>query len=350
MNRSERESLFKNFILFFALLEILLTFIFFFFFEDKKKDIYELLLSRMQVCSFTLQCNEFTYDFYPRSSKVLVNKLYPSKNEIYALFPLPTSKKYYLKVSYSNQQLQNEIEQLFFNIVTMFIFASVVILFVSFVLTLYTLKPIRQALKINQEFIKDILHDFNTPISAMILNLELLKKECNSPLLLRLQKSIDTIVSLQDNLRIFLKNIKEGKQEVHCNKLLRDRVNYFKALYPKLHFKIIEKSDLILLTQKELLTRIFDNLLSNACKYNKKNGSITIIVERRKVIIEDTGKGIKNSKRVFDRFYKEHDRGIGIGLSIVKKLCEELDIKIDIESEIGKGTKVVLEFNENDLL
>ena len=89
---------------------------------------------------------------------------------------------------------------------------------------------------------------------------------------------------------------------------------------------------------KDAFSRIIDNLLSNAYKYNKKDGFIKIILKDKLLIIEDSGKGIKNPSKIFDRFYKENDRGIGIGLHIVKKLCDELDIKVSVKSEIGKGS------------
>jgi len=345
LNRSERESLYKNFLIFFTLLELMLALLFFFFYNDKKKDIYELLLKRMQVCSYTLNCKDFDYDFYPKNGKALVNKLYTDKEELYALFPLPTSKRYYLKISYKYPKLQEDIQELASSILSLFAFASLLIMVLAFVLTLYTLQPIRQALKINQEFIKDILHDFNTPISAMVLNIEMAKRECKSPFLDRISQSIETILALQENLRLFLKNIKSEPNKISLNQLVKDRLRYFSSLYPNLHFQLQERAKVTLYIQKDLLTRILDNLLSNAAKYNKRGGYVRAIVERNRLIIEDSGKGIKDRKRVFDRFYKESDRGIGIGLSIVKKLCDELDIKIDIESEVGKGTRVSLKFN-----
>jgi signal transduction histidine kinase len=97
-----------------------------------------------------------------------------------------------------------------------------------------------------------------------------------------------------------------------------------------------------LLTNKEAFSRIIDNLLSNAAKYNKQNGSININLKNSNLYIVDTGIGIKEPKKVFNRFYKEQERGIGIGLHIVKKLCEELNIKISLKSELDKGTTFIL--------
>jgi len=296
----------------------------------------------MQVCSYTLSCKEFEYDFAPIEEGVLPNKLYFTPNEIYALFSIPKSKKFYLKISYSNQKLEGDIRSLFLNLLTLYFLATLIILGLAFFFTLYSLKPIRDALKLNREFIKDILHDFNTPISSMIINLVMLKKGCDSPYIERIEQSLNTIVSLQDNLRHFLKNIKSDKSKVNLNALVKERIGCFKNLYPNLTFEVVEKAKVTLFTQQELLVRIIDNLISNACKYNKPNGKVEVTILKHKLIIADTGRGIKNKNRVFDRFYKESDRGIGIGLSIVKKLSEELDIQIELESKVGEGTKVTL--------
>ncbi len=299
----------------------------------------------MQVCSYTLKCKNFEYDFFPKKKRLLTNKLYKENDEVFALFPIPNSKKFYLKISYKNEHLLEDKKELFWNIAWIFSIASIIIMGLSILFTLYSLQPIRKALHINQEFIKDILHDFNTPISSMILNLEMLKKNCDSPFIKRIEQSIDTIVSLQDNLRLFLKNIKSNATDVDINRLVEERIDYFRSLYPNLQFTIINNTKLKIHAPKDLLVRILDNLLSNACKYNKKRGYVKIIIDNNTLTIKDSGRGIKNSQKVFDRFYKESDRGIGIGLSIVKKLCEELDIKIDISSEPGKGTKVTLKFS-----
>jgi signal transduction histidine kinase len=86
---------------------------------------------------------------------------------------------------------------------------------------------------------------------------------------------------------------------------------------------------------------IIDNLISNAFKYNKKGGYIKVYLDKSYLVIEDSGIGIKDTKKIFDRFYKENERGIGIGLSIVKKLCEELKIDIKVSSN-SNGTKIKL--------
>ena len=116
--------------------------------------------------------------------------------------------------------------------------------------------------------------------------------------------------------------------------------------YINLRYSIKIESDIYIKSNKKGLTRIIDNLLSNASKYNIDNGTVDITYQRDKKIltISDSGIGIKNPSKVFDRFYKEHDRGVGIGLHIVQKLCNELNINISIESRVGVGTTIFLKF------
>jgi signal transduction histidine kinase len=101
----------------------------------------------------------------------------------------------------------------------------------------------------------------------------------------------------------------------------------------------------MLTCNKDAFIRILDNLLTNAAKYNKKNGSVFVTYKENVLEIEDTGIGIKNPDKVFQRFYKEHERGIGIGLHIVKKLCDELGIRIGLTSEVGTGTSFFLKLD-----
>jgi signal transduction histidine kinase len=61
-------------------------------------------------------------------------------------------------------------------------------------------------------------------------------------------------------------------------------------------------------------------------------------------VIRDNGKGIKNTAKIFDRFYKEHERGLGIGLHIVKKLCDTMHISIYVKSTLGSGSLFTLNF------
>ena len=94
----------------------------------------------------------------------------------------------------------------------------------------------------------------------------------------------------------------------------------------------LELKTVIRHSNEDALRRILDNLLSNACKYNKAQGSVTVRLNVEGFSIVDSGIGIKDRQKVFERFYKEGERGLGIGLHIVKKLCETLGFDISLNS------------------
>lgn len=323
------------------LFEVLLAINFWHEYQVKKVEIEDKIHIEMKLCAFTLQCTGLKTDFVDRSEKKEENILYKDGN-FYSYFKVPTAEKYLMKVMYSKVNYMKRVEKLEGKLTRKFWLYSLFAMLISLFFSIYTLMPLQRALRLNEEFVKDILHDFNTPISSMLINLKLFKREIGeSPKLQRLENNIQSILSLQENLRIFLKGLPSHSESFSLNELVQDRVDFFAVLYPDVTYKTsIDKT--LLETNRDAFTRILDNLLSNAGKYNKANGEVTIVLQNNSLIIQDTGKGIKHPLKVFDRYYKEQERGIGIGLHIVKKLCDELVIPIAIHSKEGEGTKVRL--------
>ena len=135
------------------------------------------------------------------------------------------------------------------------------------------------------------------------------------------------------------------KDEIELDKVVLQRVDYFKNIYKNLEYQTLVKPVKINSNQ-EAIVRIIDNLLSNASKYNKQNGFVKVTLNEYELAIEDSGKGIEKVDKIFDRFYKENDRGLGIGMHIVKKFCDELGIGIDVKSELNIGTIVKLDLDK----
>ena len=298
----------------------------------------------MRVCSFDLKCNNFTIDFVPIEKQELY-KLYKNDKGLDSYFPIFDAQSYYLNFHLPKKDYDKSLEHIFSKMIKLY-FATLFVIFIfSILFSIYALYPLRSALLLTQEFIKDILHDFNTPLSSLQINSYMLKRDVGeNEKITRIEQSIQNILALQENLKAYLFNYEQTKESLELSSFLKQRVELIEKNFPDIAFNIeVEKTTLEI--NKSALSRICDNIISNAAKYNKKNGTILLKYDTRKKLlsIEDSGKGIANPSKIFNRFYKEQERGIGIGLHIVKKLCDELKIGIDVKSKVGVGTTFTLQ-------
>ena len=341
MKAYELESFLKSFLIFLILLEVLLAINFWNEYRVKKIEIEDKIHVEMKLCAYKIECKNLKTDFVDKHEDREENILYKD-GDFYAYFEVPTAEQYLMKVVYPQSNYAPRVKALENKLFKKFWIYSIFAALVSLLFSIYALLPLQRALRINEEFVKDILHDFNTPISSMLINLKLFKREIgDNSKIQRLENNIQSILSLQDNLHIFLKGVPAQSENFSLKELIKSRVNYFEVLYPDIHYKT-SIDNTILRTNKDAFTRIIDNLLSNAGKYNIANGDVHIVLQESSLSVHDTGKGIKKPDKVFDRYYKEQDRGIGIGLHIVKKLCDELIIPINIQSRENEGTKIGL--------
>jgi signal transduction histidine kinase len=294
-----------------------------------------------------MKCKQFTYDFVDKNTSKL-NDVF-EENGLHSYFPIPKSNKYYMEISYPLNAYEQDIKKITTLYWVKFIIATLFLFIIALFFTLYSLKPIRKALQLNDEFIKDILHDFNTPITSIQLNIKMLNEENKENIFIkRITQGINNIVLLQNNLKDFLQQSPSQNEKVDIAELAKTRLNIIKDTYPKLTYNYEKKNDLIYVSNKEILSRIFDNLLSNASKYNKVNGEVSIVVKGTCLFFKDTGKGIQNVDKVMKRYYKEQERGLGLGLHIVQKLIDELNIEIQIKSQLGIGSTFILDFKHLD--
>lgn len=346
LKKVELESLIKSFLLFFISQALLVGALFFLEYNKEIKALDDSLFNEMRVCSYDLKCEEFGIDFVPKE-KVDLYKLYKNSGGLSSYFSISGSKKNALKIYYTKKKYTHKIDEVQRSLTLSFLLVLLVITLFSVVFSFYTLSPLRNALKMTEEFIKDILHDFNTPLSTLRLNLSMLKSKVGeSKQITRIENAVQNILNLQSNLRSYLTNHELQKEEFDLKEFLEERVSLVEKNYKGILYSVEVEAKKVKLN-RDSFARIVDNILSNAGKYNRVNGSVTLSYENNKLIIKDTGKGIKNPKKVFERFYKEQERGIGIGLHIVKKLCDEMGIKISLTSEVGVGSSFVLEMNSS---
>lgn len=343
MKKVELESLIKSFLLFFISQTLLVGALFFLEYNKEIQALDDKLFNEMRVCSYDLKCDEFGIDFVSKE-KFELYKLYKDDTGLNSYFSIGNSEKNALKIYYTKKKYTHKLDEVKKSLEVEFLFVLLVIILFSLVFSVYTLSPLRNALKMTEEFIKDILHDFNTPLSTLRLNLSMLKSELGeSKKISRIENAVQNILNLQSNLRSYLTNHELQKEEFELREFIEERVALVEKNYKGIAYSI-DVPDHRVNLNRDSFARVVDNILSNAGKYNKVDGKVNISYEANKLIIKDTGKGIKNPKKVFERFYKEQERGIEIGLHIVKKLCDEMDISISLTSEVGVGSSFVLEF------
>jgi two-component system OmpR family sensor kinase len=340
----EKESFLKSFLIFFLSLEVLVGVIFVLYYKDKKEAIEQNIFLEMKNYNFTLEGDKFNADVIPLSPDAKLFVLLQDKAFLYSLYPIATLETFVLKVSYPKEQFLEQLKSLKVEIIVMFLVATFVIIGYALFYSYYSLKPLKEAYRLLEEFLKDIVHDLNTPVTSILLNTKLLRKKHETKFIDRIELSAKTIFSLHGNLQNYLHNIPLQYEEVDVQDLVRQRVRYYTSLYPDLHFEeTIEP--LRLKTNKNALSRIVDNIINNACKYNVTKGTVRVELKNNTLRIQDTGVGIKNPSKVFERFYKESSRGIGIGLHIVQKLSRELGIDISVHST-KNGTLFIMEFGD----
>jgi len=344
LKRAERESFLKSFSIFFVSLWTLSATLIYFEHAKNIHDLNEKIYSQMRLCSFDLKCEGFEFDFEPLVQSEL-HSLKESKNGLYALFAIPKNENYALKISISQDRYERVLEDIAKESVQKLLFASLIIVILSALFSMYALYPLRKALSLTEEFSRDILHDLSTPLAAIRLNLGRLKVASGDEKKIeRIETSVESIIALGENLKSYLCEHQNQIEPIEIYPLLKEQIETYQKLYP--HLKIeINDDDFCLDSNKDALKRVFDNILSNACKYNKEDGWVKISISRlaRTVTIEDGGIGMYKPQMAFERFYKEGERGVGIGLHIVKKLCDSLGVKITIDSKPNIGTKITLD-------
>ncbi|MGE3612729.1 MAG: sensor histidine kinase [Sulfurimonas sp.] len=344
MRRAERESFFKSFGVFFLSLSLLSAILAYLFYLKLTHEFQEKVYTEMQLCSYTLKCEEYLFDFV-ELEPIKLYHLMEEQGELFAYFSIPKNEKYALKFSLEREKYQKFLQDMKVTVLKQYLLALVALLVLSLLFSLYALRPLRNALHLTEEFSRDILHDLGTPLAVLRLNVSLLHvMNGDEKKIKRISQGIDTIASLGDNLRSYLEGHAYQKEEIDLLKLLKERILLFEKLYPNIVFSL-EGTTFLLEANNDAMVRIVDNILSNAAKYNKIDGFVKVQSDAKSktLKIQDSGKGIKNPKMVFERFYKEQDRGMGIGLHIVKKFCDALKITIKLESEILKGSVFTLD-------
>ena len=232
-----------------------------------------------------------------------------------------------------------------------FIFFLFLMVFGFFLLRIL-LKPMRDAIELLDRFIKDTTHELNTPVNAIMSNIEMIDKNSLDEKLAKKIKRIDigarTVSNLYQDLTYLTLSHKivSNDESVSLKEVIQERIEYFSLFCDskKIGVRFTCKEDKVLSIDKKKITKLIDNLLSNAIKYNKIKGTIEINLQKDFFEVKDSGRGIKKEK--IDDMFQRYERadtsvgGFGIGLSIVSMIADEYSLHVQITSQEGRWTKV----------
>ncbi|RUM66054.1 MAG: sensor histidine kinase, partial [Sulfurimonas sp.] len=133
---------------------------------------------------------------------------------------------------------------------------------------------------------------------------------------------------------------------VDMSALVEERVVYFTGMIEAKNLKLVLELEegVILEMDKNDALRLVDNLISNAIKYNKHQGTLRIVLTKRLFCVKDTGIGIskKDLGGILQRFQRmnKSEGGFGIGLDIVSQVVKSYDYRLKIDSTLNEGTEV----------
>lgn len=195
------------------------------------------------------------------------------------------------------------------------------------------------------------VHQAKLPIAAMKLLLEdenLSRSEIKLQLL-RMDQYTDMVLAY---LRLNSTHTDFLFKELDLDDLIRQSIRRFSTEFIRKHIQLsFKETGDVILSDEKWLVFVLEQILSNSLKYTNENGSISIYMKTKHVlVIEDSGIGISASdlNRVFEKGYtgmngRSDKTASGLGLYLCKNILDMLNHKITIESNVGKGTRVILD-------
>ncbi|NOQ29517.1 MAG: sensor histidine kinase [Helicobacteraceae bacterium] len=199
-------------------------------------------------------------------------------------------------------------------------------------------------LESQKSFIKYAVHETNTPLSIIMANVDLynVKHESNR-FISNIEVALKNVINIYDDLSYLIKKnqLCYLKQEINLTAFVKSRVEFFSEVANKNNHKIIfnsQKDESVIEFNETQLQRIVDNNITNAIKYTLQNNDIFIQINRDKEYtyfnISSHSQKIEDTRKVFVEYYREESdaTGFGIGLNLVKNICDEEGILIDISS------------------
>lgn len=206
--------------------------------------------------------------------------------------------------------------------------------------------------KETMEYVTLWSHQIKTPITA----LQLLANDTDEEIRIEILNRLFEIEQYQDMMLQYLRLEGGGSDYVLADYSVKDMVNqavkYFARIFISkgISVKIQVDESRKVVTDEKWMVFVLKQLISNALKYTSK-GEICISFDNDELLIKDSGIGIakEDLPRIFDRGYtgyngRKDKKATGLGLYLTKQILDRLNHKIEIDSQIGVGTRVFIKF------
>lgn len=238
------------------------------------------------------------------------------------------------------------------------LFSIIILVFILSLIFLQTFaEPFKRMNETLDNFIKDSVHEINTPLSIINVNIDLYNRK-NEPnkYLNRMKAASKVLSNIYNDMDYLIKHDKLDYEEeaIELVPFIKERIDYFSEVANMKNIIIHSAFDCnvqVTMSAKKL-QRVVDNTISNAIKYSYDNSKIDISLylheEACYLSFRDYGVGIEDVNKIFSRYYREDTNkgGFGIGLNIVKSIIVEAGIDLRIDSTPKVGSEFLYIFSE----
>jgi signal transduction histidine kinase len=224
-------------------------------------------------------------------------------------------------------------------------------------------RRIQRFVERERAFTRDASHEFRTPLTVIKMASDLLLAEQDLDIyskkyVTRIKGSARDMEELIDAFLILARETDkefEDEQTVIVNVIEREIRSADIYLDNKpVTIEIDEQYPLEIFTARKVVAIVLGNLIRNAVLYTNE-GSVTITIKKHSVVIEDTGIGMtsEQTKKIFQPYYRAEQsgktdrKGYGVGLTIVKRLSNRFNWIVEVDSEVGVGTRIEVFFDES---
>ena len=220
-------------------------------------------------------------------------------------------------------------------------------------------KELTNLIESQKKFIKNSVHEINTPLSIIRTNIDLLKMKIpNNKYITNIESGSKIIQYIYDDLSYLIKKdrVIYEKEYLDFTNILKNRLDFFDEIAKSnsLYFINNIEDDLYIKFNVTELQRIIDNNLSNAIKYSFAQSAIFVKLyylndDEIEFSVTTNSKKIEDTEKIFDDFYRENSArgGFGLGLKIVKDICDKNLVIINLNSN-EKETKFTYRFKINE--